>query len=445
MMFWLRQCRAQGISRLLQGQREFYAQDWSVEAIRDWQLARFNTQWQDICQSVPYFRYLQQQQSLPQQFASWPEFLEHVPVMERRTIQQHGMALTRGCGPAPGWRTTGGSTAEPLRVPVWASETALASQDMWYGRSWYGVTPADRLFLIWGHSHMLGRGVRGWANGMVRRLKDACLGYYRWSAYNLREQQLKKAADTLLTFRPAYVMAYAAALDRFARVNRHRQPALQQLGLKVAIATGEAFPMAESAEMIAEVLGCPVAMEYGAVETGPIAYQQGHGEYAVFWQHYFVEARASTQQPGASEILVTSLFRRCLPLVRYRLGDLVVPPDGQTHGLQFLTTVRGRRHDLVQLYDGSVVHAEALTHAIKETAAITGYQVRQAESGPIALRYTAAQALPDHELTAIRQRLRRIHAALAEIPLERVDTLAQTRAGKTPCIVRAPHSVLPPR
>lgn len=423
-------------SPLLANQRHFYAQAWTPAAIRNWQLARFNTEWQLICRNVPYFRDLQQQNDLPAQFASWQAFKATLPVMDRQTVQHEKERLANRSMLSCQWRSTGGSTAEPIQIPVWKSEAALAGSNMWYGRSWFGIRPADKAFLIWGHSHLLGHGIQGWLNGTKRRLKDAGLGYYRWSAYNLCSPCLQAAAEALLAFRPTYMMAYAVALDRFVRVNQHLRSAFHRLGLKVAIATAESFPHPDSAPFIADVLGCPVRMEYGAVETGPIAQQQPDGQFAVFWRHYFLEGYKSAYLPNAYELLVTSLFPRCLPLVRYKIGDLISEDPNHECFRQKFKAVIGRGNDLLMLRDGSVIHSEVFSHVLKAMTCMAGYQVVHSADDEIILRYVAARFLEAGEVAGLRRRLANIHPDLTGVRIERVASLKQTIAGKTRRIVR---------
>ncbi|MDH3603491.1 MAG: hypothetical protein OEU26_28090, partial [Candidatus Tectomicrobia bacterium] len=198
----MRALYARRLAQSLRDQRQFYGHDWTPEQIRQWQLMQFNAQWQVMCQSVPYFRRLQQQLKLPPQFAAWRQFQDLMPVMDRKTVQEYRDNLTSHSRPSWQWRSTGGSTAEPLRIPVWKSESELASHDLWYGRSWFDITPAHTLFLIWGHSHGLGRGMRGWGNRCKRRLLDTLRGYYRWSAYDVSTPCLHQAAQALLAVQP---------------------------------------------------------------------------------------------------------------------------------------------------------------------------------------------------------------------------------------------------
>lgn len=423
--------RARRLASSIAEERRFYAGEWTPAAINDWQLERLNDVWGDVCRRVPFYERLRRERSAPERFSSWAEFGATVPILDRATVQAQLPALLDATRPPDFWRSTGGSTAEPLRVPGWRTEIAVATRGLWFARGWWGVTPADRAFLIWGHSHLLGQGVSGWLNARVRRAKDRLLGYRRYSAYDLSESGLRRAAAVLLDVAPAYVVGYAVALDRFARVNRDRESAFRRLGLKVAIATAESFPVPDSASLVAGVLGCPVAMEYGAVESGVIAHQRPDGGYGVLWRHHAVEAAVSAVVPGAREVLVTSLYPRCLPLLRYRLGDLVAI-DGRGDGPQpALAAVIGRCNDTIGLPDGAVVHSEAFSHALRDVPGMLGFQVVQSLDGAIRIDYVAPRALDETEIGPLRGRLRRIHPALERVRIARVAALEPTVAGKT--------------
>ncbi len=257
------------------------------------------------------------------------------------------------------------------------------------------------------------------------------LGYDRWSAYDISTPHLQRAGRALLCQRPSYLVSYATSLTHLAQANRDDRQAFHRLGLKCAIATAESFPRADSQQEVADILGCPVVMEYGSVETGPIAQQQPDGNYTVFWRHYVVEAQPSPHCPGAYNILLTSLFPRCLPLIRYQVGDLVNAQPDADNCLHTFATVIGRSHDVVTLSGGQQIHAEAFSHAVKDTRAIHAYQVVQSNPDSVDLCYTASHPLSSEDIAAIRQRLQRIHADLGQIQIQYVEQLSQTIAGKT--------------
>lgn len=405
----------------------------SDEAARATQLDLLNAEWSRIVASVPFWSDLVTRGGAPRRFDSIDEFAAIVPVTRRGDLKLHRDAMTcRGRGP-DAFRITGGSTAEPLQLPAWSTETTFTRPDMWIGRGWYGITPSSRLFLIWGHAHLLGSGWRGRLRAWRVKASDRAFGYHRFSAYDLRPERLRLAAATMIRFRPDYLIGYSVALDLFARENASMRSALRGLGLRAVIGTAESFPAQDSVARLEDLFGCPVAMEYGAVETALVAHSRPTGGYAVFWNTYLAECAPS----GAGHALrVTSLYPRCFPLVRYELGDEIeVEGDGPRIGLRSFERVIGRCNDYVLLEDGAIVHSELFTHAVRSCRDIRAYQIVQ-EGRDVRIRYVAAEALSAEDVAAIRERLARIHPVLASVPVERVDGLETTVAGKSQMVIR---------
>lgn len=419
---------ARRIESLVAEQREAYGSYPCADEIRAWQLDRFNERWRALLVQVPFYR--SQGHTLPERFETWEQALALLPTIDRSCLQTLGDELTDRTRSPDAHRFTGGTTAQPVRVPVWRSEAVTARADAWYAREWYGVRPKDRLFLIWGHSHLLGTGLSGRVRRVLRAAKDKALGYSRYSAYELGDAALRRAGQALLDERPHWILSYATALDRFVRVNEDRRADFHRLGLKVAIATAEAFPRSDSRERIADVLGCPVAMEYGTVETGPLAHEHPEGGYRVFWRHWFFEGPpvADAGCEGAREVVVTSLFPRCLPLVRYRVGDLVVSDESGV-AREFRHVV-GRCNDAVELPDGRTIHSEAFTHAVRDLAQVRAFQVVQSADGAIFLDYVAPDPLDAAATAILHRRLRLVHPDLVIVEVRRVPSLPTTIAGK---------------
>lgn len=422
--------------RAIRKEQDFYAQVRTPKEIRDWQLATFNQLWAAISKNVPFYDALVRKGKVPSEFESWEEFRNTLPVVDRRLVQQRGAELKDPTRPMDFVRTTGGSTSEPVQLPAWRSELDLANADVWWARSWFGIDPSDKLFLIWGHRHLLGKGIKGLSNSYVRQLKDRLAGYYRFSAYDIRPSKLRGAGDIFLNFKPAYVIAYAGALDRFARVNEGRAKEFHRLGLKAAIATTECFPRSDSREFISDVLGCPVAMEYGAIETGPIAHERPNKMFQLFWRHYVIEGFESAVVPRNYDIYITSLYPRAFPLIRYVIGDLIsTDPNDASFNQQFLA-IKGRSNEAIVLTNGSTVHPQAFRDCISWSRSITNFQIVQKSAGDIELCFIATGPVPQADLAEIHRRLIRVNHGFEKLAFREVDSLIQTAAGKSRMIVK---------
>lgn len=424
---------APGIERI----RALYAAEATPSARAAIQLEALNAEWARIVTEVPFYGRRRAEGSVPARFGSLEEFARSVPPTTRADVRAHLGEMTSRSRPAEFSRMTGGSTAEPVQLPAWTSENLVTRPDMWLGRSWYGLTPSSRLFLLWGHSHLLGTGVRGWLRKWKVRASDALLGYRRFSAYDLRPERLQLAARALVDAAPDYVIGYSVALDLFARHNADMASALRSIGLKVVIGTSESFPASDSARRLEELFDCPVGMEYGAVETALVAHTHPASGYRVFWRTYMAEA---VPHETGHRLLVTSLFPRCFPLVRYDLGDEIVLDEeqggGRAIGLASFRRVIGRCNDYVILDDGAVIHSEVFTHAVRGCALVDAYQVVQ-EGSRVGLRYLSAAPLSQEQIDEIRRKLTVAHPGLERIVIERVDALKRTVAGKTPMVIRS--------
>jgi len=395
------------------------------------QLKKFNNCWQRIQHNVKFYQRLVKNKTAPKRFESWEQFLSCIPVVNRQTVQQYIPELTGTTRPPDFYRTTGGTTAKPIQLPAWNSEILYTDPDVWLARKWYAIEPDTPLFLLWGHSHLLGTGFKGWVNGRLRELKDYILGYTRFSAYDLSADAMRKAGRSLKKSKAEYIIGYSVALDRFARVNENAGLSRPK-SLKVVIGAAEAFPFDDSVVLLNRVFGAPVAMEYGSDETGLMAHTVPKGGYRVFWLSYFLEAM--DKGPRAGRVLrITSLYPRCFPLLRYEIGDEIDIKEA-TIGVTSFAKVLGRCDDYLEIRNGERIHWKAIAHCVKDCKGISGYQMVK-DKNCLTLKVITHKNLSPIDKQQILQRLSKIDTALSQTQIVEVDALEQTVAGKTPMIL----------
>lgn len=398
------------------------------------QLQSFNSSWLSGLEKSDGARQLQKLLGLPTSFSSWQQLAEFLPYTDKSILRValSQASLSRNVT----WRGTGGTTSQPFLFPSFAEEPHNASLDIWLGRKWLGVPPSERLFLIWGHSHLLGSGFKGKLLGLKRKLSDRALGYTRFSAYKLDDASLLHAGDLLLSSNCGYVLGYSVAIDRFCRLNSHRARDFHKLRLKAVIATAEGLPQTDSRKVIEACLGCRLSMEYGSMETGPIAYEIEQDRYRVFWPHHRIDTLPLNGDETRREILVTSLFPRALPLIRYKIGDILLRREGVAEHLEFAKVI-GRCNDSVSLPDGSTIHSEAFTHCIRDCPGIAAFQIKLCEDGALPILFFESRGeVAVSDLETVRDKLSRVHPLLAQVRIERCERLEQSQAGKHAMVVR---------
>jgi len=86
-------------------------------------------------------------------------------------------------------------------------------------------------------------------------------------------------------------------------------------------------------------LGVPIVNEYGASELDLLAFQNPKGEWQVNSETLFIEILDENNQPvsnGTSgKVVVTSLYNKAHPFIRYEIGDIGVLDENSTWKNQF--------------------------------------------------------------------------------------------------------------
>ncbi|MEA5457119.1 phenylacetate--CoA ligase family protein [Sinomonas sp. JGH33] len=253
-------------------------------------------------------------------------------------------------------------------------------------------------------------------------------------------------------FQPRLLVGYASALRPLAAEQQAGRLAIRP---QRVVSASEVLAPSAAKEM-EEAWGSAPLDVYAATETAGVAspcrYKNRH-LYEDLLVLEPVDASGSPVPPGtvAAKLLVTVLFSRTIPLIRYELTDQL-SVDGRECpcGRRFVQVsgVVGRLEDVLHLPGPSgtaEVHPNVF-HAILDTAGATGWQVRQEADG---LTVLLAGPPPDVALVALgrelEQALERAGAGETAVRWMVVEEIPRTALGKAP-LVRAlrPPSASPP-
>ena len=395
-------------------------------ALGDRQLAAIGAAWTDAIADIPYYSSLVSDKLAPRSIESWND-VRALPILTRRILQDRGTEFIRRSGPPQSVKTTAGSTGTPLRIGMNQSERDLMRVVKLSEWQAFGYDRSSRLFLIWGHAHLLGTGMKGRVNHLKRRLADAALGYRRVDAYRLTRESCAARAEALVAFRPIGLIGYSSALDLFARYTTAYRDRFRSLGLKFVLATAEAPPRADTIDLLEDHFGCPVMQEYGGAEFGQVASKIGRAPFETYGDLNFVETTRSGEDAHA--LVITSLYQRYLPLIRYQVGDAVagatVTPH--SHVTQF-AAISGRLNDVIAFGSGDVVHSVAVFHCVHQEQVHNIQMVLRDDGIDLCLVSTETDRAAME--ARIRGRLAQVHSALANVRFQYLEDLETNRAGK---------------
>jgi len=402
----------------------------SPEALAAIQLQRIQHSWADATADVPYYESLVKSGSAPAQIRSWPD-LAAIPPLTRQAIQSAPEAFLRRSRPPASMMITAGSTGTPLRLGMDAVERDLMRIVKLAEWQRLGYQPGGHLFLIWGHSHLLGTGWRRRYLHVRRKFADAFLGYRRVDAYRLNRADCEAHARTLLRFKPIGIIGYASVLDLFARYTTTYRDRFRALGIRFVLSTAEAPPRSDTVSLIDDHFGCPLVEEYGGAEFGQVAFKSGADAFRVYGDLNYVECgEPGGADAGGEAALVTSLYDRYLPLIRYRVGDLLAGPERLAHGhVAAFAAVAGRINDVIHLGDGEAIHSVAVFHCIHQEPSVQNIQMVLRDRAIEICLVASATDRPALE-ARVRQRLAQVHPALVQARFTYAEDVQASRAGK---------------
>jgi len=142
-------------------------------------------------------------------------------------------------------------------------------------------------------------------------------------------------------------------------------------------------------ERIERVLQCRVINRYGLAEAGVIAYQlQPTSTDMRFYEFYAWPEVRPTEDSSlpeihgsrSGELVITPLFNRMMPLLRYRTGDNVVIAEG-AEGLAISQMV-GRIHDIITIA-GTPLPTHYIQDVLDRVGGIREFQIEMREGIPV--------------------------------------------------------------
>jgi phenylacetate-CoA ligase len=306
-------------------------------------------------------------------------------------------------------------------------------------RAYFGLPPhlpRTRVTTIWAESplHISGR---------AARTLDAGLNPYRFQRLDVRAP-LDELVEQLNSFQPEGLSAYASTAALLAE--RQLAGALR-ISPRV-VATGAEVRTPEMEERMVAAWGRAPFDFYNASESGALlaAECNRHAGLHLFEDLAQVEVVDDEYRPvpagePGSRVLLTNLFNRTQPLIRYELNDLVsLSPDPCPCGRPFplLEAVDGRSDDLLELpakAGGAIsIHPLTLRSPLGAIAALSEYRIVY---GGGELRIEAVLSARGDDCERTRREIEaRLARALAEsgaqAPSIRVESVAE--------IPRHPHS-----
>lgn len=269
------------------------------------------------------------------------------------------------------------------------------------------------------------------------QLKDFVGNRHRFSIFNLNDTVL---AGYVARFRESeyiYINGYTSSVVLFAKYLERQNITLSEVckTLKVCIVTSEML-FEDDRKLLERAMGVPIINEYGSSETGLMAIQNATGDMVLNSNTLFIEVVDENNKPVAhgtvGKILITDLFNKAHPFIRYEIGDM--GSITAKNGRQVLTKLEGRTSDIARLPNGKVIPGLTFYYVTKsvinEQSSVTEFVIIQQEPLLFQIQYVAASELTSKEQIQIQNAMADYADASIVVKFEKLDHLDRSNRGK---------------
>lgn len=389
--------------------------------IRARQLDTLKKQLQHAWDTVPYYRAAWAKAGVHPSDVRELRDLEAFPVLTKADIRRHNQALVSSAFGIAQLREkrTSGSTGVPLTI--YCDEPAMEWKTACTIRSdeWSGYRLGQRVAKVWGNPEYRHFGLKG-------RLRNH---FFDRAVYldtlNLNDARIAEFARAIRRYRPGLVFGHAHSLYLVAC-------ALKKSGVlnvrpNGIISTAMILHDWQRA-VIEEVFGRKVTNRYGCEEVSLIASEcEEHSGLHVNADSLYTEVQSD------GKLLVTDIVNRGMPLVRYQVGDVVVPSSRLCkcgRGLPLIERVEGRDADYVVTPAGNLISGISLTenfaNLIPGTAQV---QIVQESITQLQIRLVA-EDFGDAGRRKVAELVRDTFGESVTHEVELVDAIPQEPSGK---------------
>ena len=184
--------------------------------------------------------------------------------------------------------------------------------------------------------------------------------------------------------------------------------------------------------------GVPVVNEYGASELDLIAFQNPQGEWQVNSETLFVEIldEENNVLPYGKEgrIVITSLYNKAHPFIRYDIGDIGILNEKSTFKKPILKKLIGRTNDIAILPSGKkspgLTFYYVTKSIIEDDGNVKEFVVKQTKIDTFDIEYVSQNKLTENQILNIEKAIATYLESGLTFTFTRKEKLERSKSGK---------------
>ncbi|MCB0651093.1 MAG: phenylacetate--CoA ligase family protein [Saprospiraceae bacterium] len=327
---------------------------WQRDQVEVYQAERLQKLIEYALNTVPYYRAEWNRLGIRPHDIKTPSDLKKCSILDRDTLRNKQEELISSYFPLKNMHK--GSSSGTTGIPInYYTDTDGLSAGMAAGYALWnmsGWNPGQSNVHIWGNQTSIKR----W-NTIPSKLKNLLFHQKNIASTLLNDpEQIPELAERIVRFNPRSIDGYSSSIYDFARYCQEEKIHLKNL--KQVLTTAENLEPYQQ-KLIEQILA-PTGDLYGSGEVlGMAARPVNDDRYYVLDPHVILETEAS-EISGMKNLLITDLNNYGMPMIRYRIGDMVdelhEPEPQAKFPFAWFKKIQGRSSDIITLPNGKKIH-----------------------------------------------------------------------------------------
>jgi phenylacetate-CoA ligase len=310
---------------------------------------------------------------------------------------------------------TTGSSGEPFLVTKDAECYDRHYANFRYAMKSYGLNFGDRHARLW-------RGKL--KSGFLDKIKSKIIGKINICIYDpehpnesaLNGDRIIEIIKTIEKNKPLFLDGFVSALSIIS--NYMVENSIKLSYTPKFIVTGAEPLFDRDRDMIERAFNCKVVNRYGGTEFGLLGQEcssQSNSNHYLHVQSYktYVEIIKTSKSLSEGEIVVTDLFNKAMPLIRYKSGDYGdINTDYQCacgSNTPVFTSISGRENDILKLKDGAYISSHLWHNIMKNYTWIKKYQITEKNTNNFKILFEIDRNLySENEYKTLQKKINKI-------------------------------------
>ncbi len=244
------------------------------------------------------------------------------------------------------------------------------------------------------------------------RFKDFLSGRFRFPVFDLSDAILEKFLKKFRAKKFDYINGYTSSIVLFSKYLENKNIVLKDIcpTLKACFVTSEMLFESDK-KLLEKQFGIPIINEYGASELDLIAFENPKGEWQVNAETLFVEILDENNNPvphgTEGKIVITSLFNKANPFIRYEIGDIGILDEKSTPQKPILKKLIGRTNDVAVLPSGKkspgLTFYYVTKSIIEDDGNVKEFIIKQTKLNTFEIEYVSENELVSEQIEKIKE------------------------------------------